>query len=412
MRFRWPIPVRYSYKLATLRSGRIKEGALDAYSGTQAIEELNLTGLRIIEVRFDPAATFSRFFRRPGLREESMHEFFADAHRLLRAGFTVSEACDTVTSTAVDRRLRLVGQVVRDELLKGASFSDALQRSHCFRDLAVSIIKAGEQAGSLPEATKFLEEFYRRKSAFNRQVAVATFYPKLVLVVITLAVLFISFYVLPKFRTAFSTIGIGELPAITKTVFAVSSFINHWWWAMALAGLFGFLALQDFLSRDKGDLAGRFLYRLPFVGQFVKESALAVVFMNFAVLEKSGINVGQGLKMLSNASPYAYIAQRLVFLRQRVERGEPLSEGFKADRFFPELIWRMIRKGETSGELSRYFEELARIYEEKTEDRIERFNSLVAPLLLMLAALVVVTAYLSFFMATNSVLSTMEGKAI
>lgn len=399
--------MQYNYQLATPKSSRIKEGVVEAYSYQEAESFVKAKGLKLIALDLDLFASLKRLFRGRHLDERSTLNFFTDLARFLKAGLTINEACSTIQETNTDKRLKRAVEAIKDDLSRGTSLSEAVSRTKAFSDLSISVLKAGEQAGALRETALFLEDFYRRKNNFSSEIKRAVFYPKIVLFFTICALIFLAIYVLPKFQDALSGMGATNLPPITNIVMSVGMFINRWWVLLIIGIVLAYTVLKGIIVGSKEDRFFKYVFNLPVIGEFAKEVTLTVIFMNLAVLEKSGINVSASLEILSRSIPYPTISRRLSYCKQRLDRGESLSTALKKDKFFPVLVPLMVQKGETSGQLAVCFEELASITQSRISSKLDMFQKLVEPLLLAFIGGIVLLVYMAFFMvvypAMNSI---------
>jgi MSHA biogenesis protein MshG len=67
----------------------------------------------------------------------------------------------------------------------------------------------------------------------------------------------------------------------------------------------------------------------------------------------------QALTLLSRSSGNEYLGERLVRLRDAVERGEPLSNAAAGAGIFTPLVLQMVLVGEETGELAQLLEEVS-----------------------------------------------------
>ena len=84
-------------------------------------------------------------------------------------------------------------------------------------------------------------------------------------------------------------------------------------------------------------------------------------------------------------------AHRVALARvlERVEGGEPLSEGLRNAGLSTPLALRLIEVGERSGQLGPMLERAAQFHEHETAIWIERFSKTFGPILMILISLVV-----------------------
>ena len=78
-----------------------------------------------------------------------------------------------------------------------------------------------------------------------------------------------------------------------------------------------------------------------------------------------------------------YLGERLLRLRDAVERGDSLSRAATAVGIFPPLVLQMIAVGEETGELTRLLEEVSGFYQREVDYRLRNLTSMIEPILIV-----------------------------
>ena len=85
-------------------------------------------------------------------------------------------------------------------------------------------------------------------------------------------------------------------------------------------------------------------------------------------------------------------------LRDRVERGEPLSRAAAGVGMFPPLVLQMIAVGEETGELPQLLDEVAGFYEREVEYSLSTLSAAIEPILIVLIGGMVLILALGVFL--------------
>jgi type IV pilus assembly protein PilC len=80
-----------------------------------------------------------------------------------------------------------------------------------------------------------------------------------------------------------------------------------------------------------------------------------------------------------------------------IKHGESLSESLNKADFFTPLSLDMIRIGETSANLEGMLTEVADVYDERIQERIDTFVSLIEPVIIIFMGLIVAGMLLSVY---------------
>ena len=105
-----------------------------------------------------------------------------------------------------------------------------------FTPVFVSLIRAGEQTGTLTEVFENLGKALKWQDELVSQTRKLLMYPALVLVVVLGVVVFLLVYLVPQVVTLLKTMGL-QLPLQTRILIALSNFVVHYWYiCLAAAG--------------------------------------------------------------------------------------------------------------------------------------------------------------------------------
>jgi general secretion pathway protein F/type IV pilus assembly protein PilC len=130
----------------------------------------------------------------------------------------------------------------------------------------------------------------------------------------------------------------------------------------------------------------KILLYIPFAGKIIHLSELArFAYMN-AILIKSGVVVTKAFKLSSNILKNEVLKSIFLDATKRVVEGEKLSKylqnntGFKIDTPFVQAI----AIGEETSNLSEVLNNLALLYQENNQNKINRFLTLLEPMMMLI----------------------------
>ncbi len=155
---------------ARAQDGKRLEGTLEARDRRAVMLELEQRGCIPISVKEDTHASSTsakgarftwRRTQKMGMREVLV--FTTELSDLLASGMTLGNALNSLASRKSGRAGDEIITSLRDEIIRGASLSEAMSRhSRTFSNLYVSMIRAGEASGALHEVLQRLVEHYER----------------------------------------------------------------------------------------------------------------------------------------------------------------------------------------------------------------------------------------------------------
>jgi MSHA biogenesis protein MshG len=200
---------------------------------------------------------------------------------------------------------------------------------------------------------------------------------------IALAVAVITVFVIPNFAPLFKILG-NDIPWPTRVIMGASSFVTH----HGLLLVAGMAAAVVALKRYTATPAGRYRldgYKLkvPVLGELMSQAILSRVTRSLAISLQAGLPMIQALTLLSRSAGNEYLAERLLRLRDAVERGDSLSRAATTSGVFPSLVLQMMLVGEETGELTRLLEEIAGFYQREVDYRLRNLTALIEPVLIV-----------------------------
>ncbi|GAB4240170.1 MAG: type II secretion system inner membrane protein GspF [Deltaproteobacteria bacterium] len=371
------------------RDGIGRKGAVEADTVAQARRKLHADGVFPLALR-EAAGRKERAF--PSLlgRKEFLPLFTRQLATLVGAGVPLVGGLQSVAAQMDDPGSRKVLQDVEEAVRGGAPLARAVEgHRETFPDLYASMVRAGEESGTLPLSLARLADHLEEQARTRNRVRSALTYPLLMAVVATLVVVFLLTFVVPKIVGIFSHLG-AALPLPTRLLIAVTNALSVTWWALLLLAIGATLAARRHFATERGRKArdGAIL-RLPLVGRLAHLSALSRFARTLSTLVSGGIPVDRALRIVAPVVGNEVIAERIVASADRVVEGAGLSDALRPHPEIPMTLVQMTAVGEESGTLGEMLARAADAMDEETDARLTRLLSLLEPMIILAMGLVV-----------------------
>ncbi|MCX8034516.1 MAG: type II secretion system F family protein [Thermodesulfovibrio sp.] len=107
-----------------------------------------------------------------------------------------------------------------------------------------------------------------------------------------------------------------------------------------------------------------------------------------SILLRSGMKIDNALNLLISSSRKEKLKEVLKAVNQEIKSGKPVTQALEERKLFPPLFISMVHVGESIGNLSTAFENVANYLKFQIELRREIINSLTYPFFLILASIV------------------------
>jgi MSHA biogenesis protein MshG len=325
--------------------------------------------------------------------------FSRQMYSITKAGLPLLRGLQSIAASTPNAVLRETLGSVIEHLQGGRELSFAFGKfPDIFSKFYIAVIKVGESSGALETAFMRMYEYLGMEKRIRDKVKAALRYPATVITAIGIAVAIITMWVLPKFAPIFAALG-DNLPWATRVLIGTSAFVSSYWYMVAAvlaAAIIGFrLFLRDPSGRYRWD---KFKLAVPIIGGITRRAALAQICRSFALTLEAGLPVIQALGTIARATGNEFLTERVLALRDGVERGEGLYRTSQTAELFTPLALQMIAIGEETGSLAEMLDEVADFYEREVDYDLENLSAAIEPLLIVAVGAMVTVLALGVFL--------------
>jgi type IV pilus assembly protein PilC len=304
---------------------------------------------------------------------------------MIEAGLVLSRAITIMEKQTKNAKLKVILQQINSDLKKGETFASALSKfPKVFTPLFVSMVRAGEESGSLAESLKVVGAQMDKAYLLKKKVRGAMMYPAIVIVAMIIISILMLMYVVPTLTATFADVG-AELPASTKVIIALSDFLaNNTIVFFALLVIFITLTAWG-LKTPQGKRGFEWtILRLPIIGTLVREVNAARTSRTLSSLLVSGVEIVAALNITRDVVQNSYFKEIIEDAEGEIQKGAPISKAFlESEELYPVLFSEMIAVGEETGNLSKMLEDVAVFYEREVEQKTKDMSTIIEPILML-----------------------------
>jgi len=380
-------------------NGKKVKGAITAESPYAARKQLRVRSIHptsITEVdsgQGGKAVLLSIF---PKSSKSQIIDFTKQMATLLNSGIKLTEALSVLTLQTSDVRFKNALTDIRDRVVTGESFTDALKDySDYFDVIYVSMIRVGEVTGSLSQSLSTIAKFMEKRQRVESKVMTAMIYPLILILFCIAAVLFLTIKVIPTIAIQIEKAG-QELPWITRQLMNISYVLTSLWLLVVIAGVFAIVfGLKRFLKTRRGAyLRDKFMLSLPLFGPLIKQRVVSRFASTLSTLLSSGLSMAESLRVVAEVTGNSLMRHAIQQSRERILAGADIATPLRDSGVIDPAIAHMVAVGEKSGELETMLKNISENLEDSTDVVIERLGAAVEPLIIIvMAAIVGIIAY-------------------
>ena len=386
---------RYQYT-AIAANGKKVKGAITAESPYAARRQLRVRSIHpssITEVSEvdEKKAVLSLIFRRGG--KSKLIDFTKQLATLLNSGIKLTEALSVLTLQTSDVRFKNALTDIRDRVITGESFTDALKDySDYFDVIYISMVRVGEVTGTLGESLSTIAGFMEKRQRVESKVKTAMIYPVILIMFCVVAVLILTTKVIPKIAEQIERTG-QKLPWITRQMMNISYVLTSWWLLVIIVGLFGIVwAVKRFLKTQRGAyLRDKFMLSLPLFGPLIKQRVVSRFASTLSTLLSSGLSMAESLRVVAEVTGNTLMRRAVHQARERIIAGADIATPLRDSGVISPAIAHMVAVGEKSGELEKMLKNISEDLEASSDVVIERLGAVLEPLIIIVMAAIIGT---------------------
>jgi len=393
-------------------NGEIVEGVYVAENESRLRHELEEKGLFVLSLQ-PKHAIAGVSLHLPQRRKINTREFLVfnqELATLLKAGMPLVQSLDLLKRRVESPIFRSVLDDVHEKVRSGTALSDAFAgQGELFPRVYTASLLAGERSGNLDAVLRRYVEYTKIIQTVKSKTISALVYPA---ILITLALVLVSIIVLkvvPAFSDFYSTFG-ADLPLITKVIVRISEFIRSQFLLVILAIGIGATAILGWV-RQPGQQArfDHLILGVPMLGQVARKFATSQMARTLATLLGGGLPLVNALDIAARSVGNQYMAKQLDVVSARVREGESFAQALEARKTFPDVAVKMAEVGESTGALQDMLNTVADFYDEEISTTMDRFVTLVEPILLVFMGLVIAGLLLALYMPLFQLSSVLSG---
>jgi type IV pilus assembly protein PilC len=392
--------VEFRCRLASA-SGEVVEGVYVAESEARLRHELEEKGLYVLSLQ-QKGALAGVSFRLPARSSIPTREFLIfnqELATLLRAGMPLVQSLDLLKSRIQSPVFRSVLNDVYERVRSGSALSDAFAaHANLFPTVYTASLVAGERSGNLDAVLRRFVEYSKIIATIKRKTISALIYPAILISLATVLVSIIVLKVVPAFSDFYESFN-AQLPFSTRVIVSISEFVLAYFWLL-LIGAVAVAATVVAWAKQPGQKTrlDRWLLGIPMLGEVARKFATSQMARTLSTLLGGGLPLVNALDIAARSVGNHFIASELDVVGARVREGSSFAGALEARHVFPEVAVKMAEVGESTGALQDMLNTVADFYDEEISTTMERFVTLVEPVLLVVMGMVIAGLLLALYM--------------
>jgi type IV pilus assembly protein PilC len=392
--------VEFRCRLAS-PTGEIVEGVYVADTEARLRHELEEKGLYVLSLqpKHAIAGVSLSLPQRSGVNTREFLVFNQELATLLKAGMPLVQSLDLLKRRVTSPVFKRVLDDVHEKVRSGTALSDAFAaHGDLFPRVYTASLLAGERSGNLDAVLRRFVEYTKIIATVKRKTVSALVYPAILTGLAIVLVSIIVLKVVPAFADFYTSFG-ADLPVATRLILGISDLVRSQF-VLILAAIVGTVLAVFVWVRQPGQKSrfDHLLLGLPMLGPVARKFATSQMARTLATLLGGGLPLVNALDIAAKSVGNQFMARQLDIVSARVREGESFAAALEARRAFPEVAVKMAEVGESTGALQDMLNTVADFYDEEIATTMERFITLVEPVLLVIMGIVIAGLLLALYM--------------
>lgn len=358
--------------------GKTLKGLQDAANPVDLELRLKRSGLDLIDSKVDSGKVG---WGRNKIKRPELITFFFNLEQLTRASVPLLESLADLRDTMNDPHFREIIANMIEEIEGGNKLSQAMaQHPDAFDKIFVSLTRAGEESGRLPDIFLHITESLKWQDEMASHTKTIMIYPAFVGTIVVAITFFLMIYLVPQLVSFIKSTG-QEIPIQTRILLATSAFfVNYWYLLIALPVVLPITVKLIIASSPEMQYKfDNLKLNLWVTGPILRKIILARFANTFAIMYGSGINILDCIANSRDVVNNRAIAKSLEDVTLEIESGKNLTQSFHNTGMFPPLVIRMLKVGEATGSLDKALLNVSYFYDRDVKDSIKKVQVMIEP---------------------------------
>jgi general secretion pathway protein F/MSHA biogenesis protein MshG len=401
------------YKVTLLAKGKKEEVILKGENKQEILETLkSSTKYKGIAVKVEPTSMpfdekmkqLQDIIKANFSKKKLDYPAFIGAIRQLSAltlaQISLKDSLENISNNATDELVKELFRKAYEGIDNGLNLSSTFEEYKTYvGNLAVAMIKLGEQTGSLGDSLKALADIYEDIEENRQKFKKAMRYPMITLIAMAGAFTILIMYVVPKFKDIFEQLH-TELPLPTKILLGLEYGLNHYGPIIVAIGIVIFIA-HKFMYKTNPTYkykTDQLILKTKIIGPVTEFSSVSRFLLVLTELSKAGISLIESLEIANGILENSVLKEKIDGVIREINQGQSLTFALTKYELLDNITLQMISAGEEAGNLDTMLENASAYYKNQFQQIVDGVGDAIEPIMMAVIGGLVLLLALGIFM--------------
>jgi type IV pilus assembly protein PilC len=343
-------------------------------------------------------------FRKP-LSDKVKELFYNEFGTLSESGIDMRRSLQLIIDEQEKKSIKAILEQLLNEVVLGASLSEAMEKSTHFSPYEYQSIRIGEETGRLKLVLFSLSTYFGDKVRLKRQLISVFTYPAFVLSITMGVLYFMLNYVVPMFKDVFKQFG-QELPSLTQKIVWLSehfsTFLLYFFILIVVSGVYFYTQRKEIWFRK---LSSTILLNIPIFGPLTQKIYISRFCQSMSLLLEAKTPLVRSLDLVKEMIRFYPMEEMIEHAKKEILAGNQLYLGLSPFRIVDRRFISLIKIAEEINQLDATFARLTKQYKEEIDYRTKLIGTIIEPAIIVIIGLIVgiimVAMYMPMFNLSN-----------
>lgn len=326
---------------------------------------------------------------------------------ILKAGISSMEGLTIMLEDAASQEEKEILEKLLSNMQETGSLYQALDSISMFPPYLLHMVEIGEETGTLDDVMEALKSHYEREDSIQKSIRSSVTYPMIMIGMMVVVIVILLMKVMPIFNQVFIQLG-SEMTGFSRSLLQVGNAMNNY--SVALVALL--VVIVGFIFYGFRTQSGRKTFRkLSYKFKFTRNLSQAMAACRFAsgmaLTLKSGLHPERSMELVSALNEDPVFQKKLDRCHQSVRNGADLTDSLQNSGVFAGIYARMASIGEKTGSLDQVMDEIAGLYQDEIDTRMNNLLAVIEPTLVVALSLIVGVILLSVMLPLMGIMSSL-----
>lgn len=345
-----------------------------------------------------------KYFSKPFSNTE-LSSFCGQMALILKSGISSIEGLQIMLEDTSATEEKAILQAILEQMTQHGDLAQALSSTGLYPAYLIQMVKIGEETGTLDGVMSALQAHYEREADIARSVKNAVTYPIIMIGMMVFVILILLIKVMPIFQQVFLQLG-TEMTGVSRLLMDMGNAISRYSiFFVTLLLLVVVLGFSVCCTASGKSLAKRLSSHIPAIRKIQSEIAACRFASGMALTLRSGLNQERCMELVCDLIPDPAFAHKLRQCNESIASGEDLAPALFHAGIFTGMYARMVSIGSKTGSMDQVMSQIAALYQDEIDTRMNNFLSVLEPTLVIALSLIVGTILLSVMLPLMGIMS-------